>query len=77
MVFTAINLDTFFLLLNQNHIFYTLIIVALFFGVILIFGIRKSYLLKKENDKLSNSEGLMAKDDDYKDFRDGHLYDNN
>ncbi|GAL67329.1 hypothetical protein [Jejuia pallidilutea] len=53
-------------------------IVVVFFLVLLILGVRKSYILKRENDQLAKSGSLQSDDDNkaYKDFRDGHLYDN-
>ncbi|GGD10530.1 hypothetical protein [Hyunsoonleella pacifica] len=67
------------LLISQSQIVTVLSIVVVFFLVLLILGVRKSYILKKENDQLAKSGPLQSDDDNkaYKDFRDGHLYDNN
>ncbi|RSK38591.1 hypothetical protein EJA19_11070 [Mangrovimonas spongiae] len=62
--------------LSQSHIITILFISIFFFLVLLILGIRKSYKLKKENDKLNKIEGFDMDEANktYKDFRDGHLY---
>lgn len=66
------------LLISQSQIVTILSVVVVFFLILLILGVRKSYILKKENDKLAESGSLQSDDDNktYKDFRDGHLYDN-
>ncbi|WP_262891565.1 hypothetical protein [Aestuariibaculum sediminum] len=41
-------------------------------------GIRKSYKLKKENERLDKiSEEMARKEEKYKDFTEGHMYNNN
>ncbi len=56
------------------------IVLLLTAGVFLIFialAIIKMYKLKAENKRLSDSEAFKAQvDESYKDFTDGHLYDN-
>ena len=49
-----------------------------FFAVLLILGVRKTYKLKKENERLNKISDLASKDEDksYRDFTEGHLYDN-
>ncbi|WP_445733503.1 hypothetical protein [Mariniflexile sp.] len=65
-------------LINQSDIVTVLIIVVVFFSVLLILGIRKSYKLKKENDRLDKiSEDLAKQEETYKDFTDGHMYGGN
>lgn len=46
-----------------------------FFLVLLILGVRKSYKLKKESERLSKK--ITAKEDSNDDFTEGHLYENN
>ena len=65
-------------LISQSDIVTILIIVVVFFSVLLILGIRKSYKLKKENDRLDKISEEMAKQEEtYKDFTDGHMYGGN
>jgi hypothetical protein len=63
-------------LINQSYILNILIVVVIFFGILLILGVRKSYKLKKENERLNSMDTKMPDDDDYKDFTEGHMYDN-
>ncbi|WP_230401556.1 hypothetical protein [Hanstruepera ponticola] len=55
-----------------------LAITVVFFLVLLILGIRKSYKLKKENDRLNELSTSFEDDENkpYTDFTEGHLYDN-
>ncbi|MDN3667317.1 hypothetical protein ACFFU1_06230 [Algibacter miyuki] len=65
--------------LHQKATVFTLIVVLIFFGVLLCLGVRKSHKLKKENKRLEALNTASSEDDDdkpYKDFRQGHLYDN-
>ncbi|MGC6430671.1 MAG: hypothetical protein ACON5F_06500 [Jejuia sp.] len=66
------------LLISQSQIVTVLSIVVIFFLILLILGVRKSYVLKKENDKLSeiNTSQNDEEEKAYKDFREGHMYDN-
>ncbi len=78
MFLLNITFSTVPILISQSQIVTILSIVVVFFLILLILGVRKSYILKKENDQLANT-GILDSDDDnktYKDFRDGHLYDN-
>jgi hypothetical protein len=78
MFLLNITFSTVPILISQSQIVTILSIVVVFFLILLILGIRKSYILKKENDQLANT-GILDSDDDnktYRDFRDGHLYDN-
>ncbi|GAB1857990.1 hypothetical protein MHTCC0001_28270 [Flavobacteriaceae bacterium MHTCC 0001] len=79
MLLTGSYFNTIPILINQSQIVTILSIVVVFFLVLLILGVRKSYILQRENDKLSELNTLQSDDDNklYKDFRDGHLYDNN
>ena len=76
-----LNYLTFFsrtsLLMNQSDIVTVLIVVVVIFGILLLLGVRKSYKLKKENEKLNSMNTKMPdEDENYKDFTDGHMYDN-
>ncbi len=64
-------------LMKQSDIVTTLIIVVIIFSILLILGVRKSYKLKKENEKLNsmNTE-ILDEEETYKDFTEGHMYDN-
>ncbi|MBJ6368733.1 hypothetical protein [Snuella sedimenti] len=66
-------------LVTQNEIVTVLSIVVVFFLILLILGVRKSYKLKKENERLNNINTLQSEEDNktYKDFTEGHMYDNN
>ena len=64
-------------LLKQIDIITILTVTIAFFLVLLILGIMKSIRLKAENEKLSKPR--LSSDEDnkvYRDFREGHLYDN-
>ncbi|MDG1728705.1 MAG: hypothetical protein P8K68_08265 [Algibacter sp.] len=64
-------------LISQSQVVTALIVVVIFFGIILILGVRKSYLLKKENERLEKINTSMKEDEAYKDFTDGHMYGGN
>ena len=68
------------ILINQSDIVTMLVIVTIFFGILLLLGIRKSYKLKKENERIDAMNKKIAEDDKekpYKDFTDGHMYGGN
>ena len=66
-------------LISQTDIVTVLIVVVVIFSFLLILGVRKSYLLKKENDRLNNMNTTIEdeKEKPYKDFTDGHMYGGN
>lgn len=66
-------------LINQSTIVTVLIIVTVFFGVLLLLGIRKSYKLKKENERLDAINKKIAEEEEkpYQDFTEGHMYGDN
>ena len=65
-------------LISQSQIVTILTVVVVFFGIILLLGVRKSYLLKKDNERLEKMNTSMPdEDEDYKDFTDGHMYGGN
>lgn len=62
-------------LISQSDIVTVLIIVVIFFSILLVLGVRKSYQLKKENEQLDKiSEELAKQEEKYKDFTEGHMY---
>ena len=71
-----LNLTPHFLLVAEYTILTVLIIVVVFFALLLILGIRKSYKLKKENERLDQISEELAKkkEEEYKDFTGGHMY---
>ncbi|TNJ46542.1 hypothetical protein KFZ70_14015 [Tamlana fucoidanivorans] len=62
--------------MQQSQIVNVLIIVAVFFGILLILGIRKSYKLNKEKQRLEEIDKKLAeeKEKPYRDFTEGHIY---
>ena len=65
------------MLIEQSDIVTVLIIVVVFFSILLLLGIRKSYKLKKENERLDKiSEDMAKKEEKYTDFTEGHMYNN-
>ncbi|MCF7569425.1 hypothetical protein L3X37_13810 [Sabulilitoribacter arenilitoris] len=66
-------------LASQTDIVTILIVVVVFFSFLLILGVRKSYFLKKENDRLNKMNTTIEdeKEKPYKDFTDGHMYGGN
>jgi len=53
-----------------------LIIVGIFFAILLLLGLRKSYILKKENERLEAMNNKINEETDkaYRDFTEGHIY---
>ena len=73
-----INLLSGFTLIEQSEIVTVLTVVVIFFAILLILGIRKSYKIKKENERLDKiSEEIAKQKEEYKDFTEGHMYGNN
>ena len=64
-------------LVSQSAIATMLTIVLIFFAALLCLGVRKSYLLKKENERLESMNPQIEdeKDKPYKDFTQSHMYD--
>ncbi len=74
----TINFLSRFAVIEQSDIVTVLIVVVIFFSILLILGVRKSFKLKKENDRLDKiSEELAKQKEEYKDFTDGHMYGGN
>jgi len=67
-----------FVLMEQISIVKILAITVVFFLILLILGVRKSIILKKENERLSKSSPSIEEDPKkpYKDFTEGHMYNN-
>ncbi|AJR04402.1 hypothetical protein [Siansivirga zeaxanthinifaciens] len=62
-------------LISQSSILTILIIAFTFFSILLLLGLRKSYKLKKENERLEKlSEEMSKKEEEYTDFTEGHMY---
>jgi len=67
-----------FSLIEQINILTIFTITGLIFLVLMLLGVRKYFKLKAETKQLSKSTNLQSEDDNkvYKDFTEGHLYDN-
>ena len=67
------------LLIEQADIVTALSIVVVIFFILLVLGVRKSYKLKKENERLNNMNTKIEDESEkpYKDFTDGHMYGGN
>lgn len=67
-------------LMTEDSIVVVLSVVVVFFSILLLLGIRKSYLLKKENERLDEINREIQKQaeesEKYRDFTEGHLYGN-
>lgn len=65
-------------LASQSTVVNVLIIVVVFFAIILLLGLRKSYKLKKENERLEEMNKKIAEKEaeekKYRDFTEGHMY---
>ena len=64
-------------LIEQTSIVTILTVTVAFFLILLILGVRKSYKLKAENERLSKKSNTSSTEDNkkYEDFTEGHLYD--
>jgi len=64
-------------LIEQTGIVTILTVTVAFFLILLILGVRKSYKLKAENERLSKKSNTSSTEDNkkYEDFTEGHLYD--
>ena len=75
-----ITLLTFYFiaLIKQISVVAILSISVLFFLVLLILGVRKSYKLNAENEKLMKATDHLLEEDkkEYTDFSEGHMYSN-
>ena len=65
------------LILSTSQLTIVLIVTASVFVVFIIIAIIKTYKLNAENKRLTELDNLKSEEDNsYKDFTDGHLYDN-
>ena len=66
------------LLVSTTQLTIVLIITATIFLFFIVIAIIKMYKLKAENKRLTDTDALKSDiDTSYKDFTEGHLYDNN
>lgn len=64
-------------LVSTEHLTIVLLITAGVFLFFITLAVIKMYKLKAENKRLTDSDAFkMEVDESYKDFTDGHLYDN-
>jgi hypothetical protein len=72
-----LNLINLSLIVSTMQLTIVLIITAAIFLVFIVIAIIKMYKLKAENKRLLDSDAFKTDvDESYKDFTDGHLYDN-
>ncbi|WP_053977983.1 hypothetical protein [Mangrovimonas xylaniphaga] len=65
-------------LVSTTELTLILILTAAVFIFFIVIAIIKMYKLKAENKRLTELESFKASvDESYKDFTEGHLYDNN
>jgi hypothetical protein len=71
-IFSSLNL-----LVSTRQLTIILIVTASVFLVFIVIAVIKMYKLKAENKRLTEMDNLKSEiDESYKDFTDGHLYDN-
>ena len=72
-----LNLTKLNLVVSTTQLTIVLIVTAAIFLVFIVIAIIKMYKLKAENKRLLESDAFKTDvDESYKDFTDGHLYDN-
>lgn len=72
-----LNITNLNLVVSTMQLTIVLIVTAAIFLVFIVIAIIKMYKLKAENKRLLESDAFKADvDESYKDFTDGHLYDN-
>lgn len=65
------------LMVSTSQLTIVLIVTASIFLVFIVIAVIKTYKLNAENKRLTEMDNLKSDEDDsYKDFTDGHLYDN-
>jgi len=65
------------LMVSTSQLTIILIVVAGIFLIFIVVAIIKTYKLNAENKRLTELDNLKSEEDtSYKDFTDGHLYDN-
>ena len=71
------NLTNLNLVVSTMELTIVLIVTAAIFLIFIVIAIIKMYKLKAENKRLLESDAFKTDvDESYKDFTDGHLYDN-
>ncbi|MEO6347228.1 MAG: hypothetical protein ABIO60_04880 [Aquaticitalea sp.] len=72
-----LNLTHLNLIVSTMQLTIVLIVTAAIFLIFIVIAIIKMYKLKAENKRLLESDAFKTDvDESYKDFTDGHLYDN-
>ena len=70
-------ISNFVALVSTSQLTIVLIAVAVIFLIFIVIAVIKTYRLNAENKRLIESNNLKSEEDDkYKDFTDGHLYEN-
>lgn len=65
------------LMVSTSQLTIILIVVAGIFLIFIVVAVIKTYKLNAENKRLTELDNLKSEEDtSYKDFTDGHLYDN-
>lgn len=65
------------LMVSTSQLTIVLIVTASIFLVFIAIAVIKTYKLNAENKRLTEMDNLKSDEDEtYKDFTDGHLYDN-
>jgi len=65
------------LMVSNSNLTIILIVVASIFLIFIVIAVIKTYKLNAENKRLTEFNNLKSEEDnDYKDFTDGHLYEN-
>ena len=76
-LFMATLISSLNLMLSTSQLTIVLIVTASVFVVFIIIAIIKTYKLNAENKRLTELDNLKSEEDNsYKDFTEGHLYDN-
>ncbi|MEZ4856064.1 MAG: hypothetical protein R2812_06265 [Gelidibacter sp.] len=77
MKMISTNLSNISLLVSTEHLTIILLITAGIFVFFIGIAVIKMYKLKAENKRLTEMDAYKSDvDNSYKDFTDGHLYDN-
>jgi len=66
----------FFALVSSSQLSIVLIAVGTIFLIFIVIAVIKTYKLNAESKKLAEMDSKSEDDNNYKDFTDGHLYDN-
>jgi Ca2+/Na+ antiporter len=66
----------FFALVSSSQLSIILIAVGTIFLIFIVIAVIKTYKLNAESKKLAEMDSKSEDDNNYKDFTDGHLYDN-